>query len=187
MPASPALLHACFRHRCCSHPHNGRSSACAALIPGQDRRAGYSITAGKEDRRARLGTRSGPRQVPPVVLRTGHTCVCFCFTVSHRGLLSYFRVSRLALHSASAKLIWPLLTSGDSSQRLTTPVALWQNTRSPRVLRTHFHAYACRIYVTAFRASFGLRRYSPSCPAVPPRIRFLFVRPALCLRLPPDS
>jgi hypothetical protein len=28
--------------------------------------------------------------------------------------------------------------------------------RSPRVLHTHLHAYACRIYVAAFRTSIGL-------------------------------
>ena len=40
--------------------------------------------------------------------------------------------------------------------------------RSPRVLLTHLHAYACRIYVTAFRASTGLCIYWPAHPAVPP-------------------
>ena len=111
---------------------------------------------------------SGSRQVPPAFFRTGHTCVCFCFVVAHRGLLSYSRVSCLALRSACAKLLWPLLTSGDPSQRLTTPVAQRQTARSPRVLRTHLHAYACRIYVTAFRASTGLCVYWPAHPAVPP-------------------
>src|SRR5579875_3567376 len=43
-----------------------------------------------------------------------------------------------------------------------------QTTRPPRVLRTHLHAYACRIYVTVFRASIGLHRYAPAHPAVPP-------------------
>ena len=51
-----------------------------------------------------------------------------------------------------------LRTSGDSSQRLTTPVAQRQTARPPRVLRTHLHAYACRIYVTVFRARIGLCR-----------------------------
>jgi hypothetical protein len=115
-----------------------------------------------------LGTRSGPRQVPHVSFRTGHTCVCSCFVVLHRGLLSYSRVSRLALHSACAKPLWPLLTSDGSSQRLTTPVAQRQTVRPPRVLRTHFHAYACRIYVTAFRASTGLCENWPAHPAVKP-------------------
>jgi len=62
-----------------------------------------------------------------------------------------------------------------------------QTAGSPRVWRTDLHAYTCRIYVTAFRASFGLWRYLPPYPAATPLIRFLFVRPALCLRLPPDS
>ena len=62
-----------------------------------------------------------------------------------------------------------------------------QPCRSPRVLRTHFHAYACRIYVMAFCASIGLRRLWTAYPAMPPRIRFLFVRPAFCLGLPSDS
>ena len=44
-----------------------------------------------------------------------------------------------------------------------------QHGRSPRVLRTHLHPYACRIYVTAFRASTGLCVYWPAHPAVPPR------------------
>ncbi|MNO23683.1 hypothetical protein D3C76_134890 [compost metagenome] len=62
-----------------------------------------------------------------------------------------------------------------------------QPCRSPRVLRTHFHAYACRIYVMALRASIGLCRLWTAYPAMLPRIRFLFVRPALCLGLPSDS
>ena len=90
------------------------------------------------------------------------------FVVSHRGLLSYSRVSRLALHSACAKPLRPLLTSGGSSQRLTTPVAQRQVARSPRVLRTHFHAYACRIYITAFRASTGLCENSHAHPTLKP-------------------
>jgi hypothetical protein len=55
----------------------------------------------------------------------------------------------LALHFAPAKLIWPLLTSGGSSPHLAMTVALRQTTRSPRVLRTHLHAYLCRIYAAA--------------------------------------
>ena len=62
-----------------------------------------------------------------------------------------------------------------------------QPCRSPRVLRTHFHTYTCRIYVMAFCASIGLRRSRTAYPAMPPRIRFLFVRPAICLGPPSDS
>ena len=85
------------------------------------------------------------------------------------------------------RLLRPLLTSGGTSRRLSTPAA-------PAARRQIFpgighapHAYACRIYAAAFRASFGLCRYWPAYPTASPRIRFLFVRPALCLRLPPDS
>src|ERR1019366_7284922 len=38
----------------------------------------------------------------------------------------------------------------------------------PRVLRTHLPAYACRIYVAAFRARTGLCIYWPAHPAAPP-------------------
>ena len=45
---------------------------------------------------------------------------------------------------------------------------LRQHGRSPRVLRTHLPAYACRIYVTVFRASTGLCVYLPAHPTVLP-------------------
>ena len=35
-------------------------------------------------------------------------------------------------------LLWPRLTSDDPSRRLSTPVALWQTTRPPRVRRATF-------------------------------------------------
>ena len=63
-----------------------------------------------------------------------------------------------ALRCTCAQLLWPLLTSGDPSQHLSMSVALQQIVRSPRVLRTHLPAYACRIYVTASRARIGLYR-----------------------------
>jgi hypothetical protein len=40
--------------------------------------------------------------------------------------------------------------------------------RSPRVLRTHLHTYARRIYVTAFRTCIGLCIFRPADPTVPP-------------------
>jgi hypothetical protein len=49
----------------------------------------------------------------------------------------------------SMNLLCPLLTSTDPSHRLTTAVAQGQIGRSPRVMRTHLHAYACRIYFHA--------------------------------------
>uniref|UniRef100_A0A7V6A5D4 Uncharacterized protein n=1 Tax=Desulfobacca acetoxidans TaxID=60893 RepID=A0A7V6A5D4_9BACT len=54
-------------------------------------------------------------------------------------------------------------------------------------MRTHLHAYARRTYAQAFRAGTGLERYLPPHPAWTPPMRFLIVRPALCLRLPSDS
>ena len=69
---------------------------------------------------------------------------------------------------ACATYICPLLTSGDSSPHLAMTVALRQTTRSPRVLRTHLHAYLCRIYAAAFRASTGLCIYLPAHPAASP-------------------
>jgi hypothetical protein len=42
-------------------------------------------------------------------------------------------------------------------------------------------------YAALCRASTGLWPFMLPCPNASPRIRFLFVRPALCLGLPPDS
>ena len=47
-------------------------------------------------------------------------------------------------------------------------VALRQTTRSPRVLRTHLHAYVCRIYAATFRASTGLCIAWPAHPIASP-------------------
>src|SRR5215813_3185371 len=66
------------------------------------------------------------------------------------------------------RLLWPRLTSGSPSQHLSMSVALKQTARSPRVLRTHLPAYACRIYAPAFRARTGLCIYMPAHPTVPP-------------------
>jgi hypothetical protein len=64
------------------------------------------------------------------------------------------------------------MASADFCHRIKAPLDALSHSRhhgrSPRVLRTHLHAYACRIYVTAFRASTGLCIYSPAHPAVPP-------------------
>src|SRR5215469_7979908 len=65
-------------------------------------------------------------------------------------------------------LLWPRLTSGGPSQHLAMSVALKQTARSPRVLRTHLPAYACRIYVAVFRARIGLHRDWPAHPTAPP-------------------
>src|SRR5690606_15185951 len=83
-------------------------------------------------------------------------------------------------------LLCLLLTSDGASEDLSIFVAQRHAIRSPRVLRTHLHAYARRIYGTALRTRIGLCIFSPAHPAVTPPIRFLFVAPALCFRLPSD-
>jgi hypothetical protein len=114
---------------------------------------------------------SAPAAVPgrfrPPLPVLAALCVRFCFLGSHRGRLSYSRVSYSGLRPISG-LLCPRLTSGGSSPRFSTPVAQGQTARSPRVLRTHLLAYACRIYVAAFRARTGLCIYWPAYPAAPP-------------------
>ena len=70
--------------------------------------------------------------------------------------------------SSLAQLLRPLLTSDNASADLSTCVAQQHVVRSPRVLRTLLHAYARRIYVTAFRTRIGLCILLPAHPAVPP-------------------
>ena len=53
----------------------------------------------------------------------------------------------------------PTMPSADFCIRIPSPLDAGSTRhacRSPRVLRTHLHAYACRIYVAAFRTSIGL-------------------------------
>ena len=71
--------------------------------------------------------------------------------------------------SSLTRLLWLLLTSDSASADLSIRVAQRHAVRSPRVLRTHLHAYACRIYAASFRASIGLRPSLPSYPDAPPR------------------
>ena len=85
-----------------------------------------------------------------------------------------------------ARLLWPRLTSDNASEDLSIFVAHQHAVRSPRVLRTDLHAYARRIYVAAFRTRIGLCIFGPAHPAALASIRFLFVAPALCFRLPSD-
>src|ERR1700693_4796449 len=101
-----------------------------------------------------------------------------------------YRLSYSRCHKFGPSALPATQPFADFWQPIPTPPGVSstrQIARSPRVLRTHLHAYACRIYAAPFRASFGLRRDSPSHPDASPHIRFLFVRPALCLQLPPDS
>jgi hypothetical protein len=82
-------------------------------------------------------------------------------------------------------LLRPRLTSVDLSRRLSTLGSTAANLQISQGNSRNIPAYACRIYVTAFRASIGLDigLLTPPCRL----IRFLFVRPAFCLGLPSDS
>ena len=110
----------------------------------------------------------------------------FCLIESTSRSSVLLSVSVVRPFGRSRDLLWPRLTSDDASENLSILVAQRHAARSPRVLRTHLHAYACRIYAASFRASTGLCISWPSHPACAASIRFLFVAPALCLRLPPD-
>jgi len=61
-----------------------------------------------------------------------------------------------------------------------------QNGRSPRVRRVTFVPYTRRIYVGWVRMTSG---FESLCPLAhpPPRMRFVFLGPGLCLQLPSDS
>src|SRR5690606_38962516 len=102
----------------------------------------------------------------------------------NRGSLSLLHVQ------AFGAVETPTMPSADFCPSITAPLDAASTSRQidrpPRVMHTHLHAYTRRIYDHGFRTSIGLRRYSPSHPAQPPRMRFLFVGPALCLRLPSD-
>jgi hypothetical protein len=117
-----------------------------------------------------------------------------CSRPSLRALLPYLSASRPSVlltvssfgPSSLARLLWPLLTSDSASEDLAIFVAQQHAVRSPRVLRTDLHAYARRIYVAACRTRIGLCIFWPAHPAALASIRFLFVAPALCFRLPSD-
>jgi hypothetical protein len=53
-------------------------------------------------------------------------------------------------------------------------------------MHQHLPTYACLIYIIAFRVSIGLWWSLTSYPAIAPHMKFLFVRPVFCLRLPSD-
>jgi hypothetical protein len=74
-----------------------------------------------------------------------------------------------SLFGPSASL--PTMASADFWPSISTPLgadSTRQIARSPRVLRTHLHAYARRIYGTAFRTCIGLCISWPAYPAVTP-------------------
>src|SRR6185312_16701435 len=75
-------------------------------------------------------------------------------------LLSGLRPARLRDRFAAERRRLDRYTIQDEESHETTTRPLKRGSsntaRSPRVLRTLFHAYACRIYAALFRASTGL-------------------------------
>ena len=114
-----------------------------------------------------------------------------CSPVAHHSLVIEIRVSLPLLHVRAFSLVArPTVPSADFCHRFAPPLdgtSSRHGDRPPRVLRSHLPAYAGRIYMQPLRTGIGLRRYLPSSPDCMPHIRFLFVGPAFCLRLPSDS
>src|SRR4030043_195015 len=90
----------------------------------------------------------------------------------------------------SARSSEPTMPSADFCQPIPTPLDVSSPKhigRPPRVRLNHLYAYTRCIYFHTFRASIGLWVYLPLHPVWLPLMQFLFVGPALCLRLPSDS
>jgi hypothetical protein len=85
-----------------------------------------------------------------------------------REMVLYPLVTGSALRSKQAAT----MASADFCHRIRAPLDALshsrQHGRSPRVWRTHLPAYACRIYVAAFRARTGLCISWPAHPTAPP-------------------
>ncbi len=80
--------------------------------------------------------------------RLSHEQIAGALAISKGVVAKYVgRIERAGLEPGE----WPLLTSANASENLSIPVAQRHACRSPRVLRTHLHAYARRIYGTVFR------------------------------------
>jgi len=95
--------------------------------------------------------------------------------------------------TGSSGLLCLLLTSADPSHRLATTLAHAQPSGYEQADRQisqgktqSFPAYVRRIYFQSFCTGIGLWVYWPPQPLWLPRMRFLFVGPAFCLRLPSD-
>lgn len=112
----------------------------------------------------------------------------FCISVIDETLTPTGGTTCSALGGAvNRHLLRPRLTSARPSRRLSTIGSTMASVQISQGNSRDLPAYACRIYVAAFRASIGLWRLWPPHPAAPPHIRFLFIRPAFCLGLPSDS
>ena len=86
-----------------------------------------------------------------------------------------------ALRRRARRLLWPRLTPRSALQRRP----FGHEARSPRVRRVTFTPFACRIYARRIRVTSGFGYFGPLALQRPPRMRFVFLRPELCLQLPP--
>ena len=136
--------------------------------------------------RTSLCTRARSRQVPPAFVGVGRTRVRFCFVNSHRGLLSYSRVSRSALRS----LATATMASADFWRSFPTPLDV-SSTQADRQISPGMTHSPSRLCLSDLRRSLPCKNWALHLLACLPRcaasFRFLFVRPAFCLQLPSDS
>ncbi|XBV14072.1 hypothetical protein BIKONL_001519 [Pseudomonas putida] len=93
----------------------------------------------------------------------------FCITVTNETATPTGGITCSALGGAVNRHLLRLrLTSARSSRRLSTRGSTVASVQISQGNSRDLPAYACRIYVTAFRASIGLWRFVPPHPAVPP-------------------
>ena len=82
---------------------------------------------------------------------------------------------------ASADFLKPIASPLDKAS------PLGQASGSPGVRRVTFAPYTRRIYVPPIRVVSGFGSLCPLAPGDPPRMRFVFLGPELCLQLPSHS
>ena len=83
-------------------------------------------------------------------------------------------------------IFYGTMASADFSQFVVAAHFFHTSVRSPRAKTKSFPSSTCRIYECWFRVAIGLYLELEVCPQHPPYIRFLFVRPRVCLSLPSD-
>ena len=128
------------------------SRSTTALIRSVAFGDGVPLLAGVLD--ALAAVQSGFRPPPPAA-RSGISTLLVA-SLSLIEIRALLHDCSFGPSTGSIGLLRPLLTSGISSSRLTTRVALRQDARSPRVMCSHLHAYARCIYACAFRTGTGL-------------------------------
>ena len=119
---------------------------------------------------------------PPGSLRHLSLLGCVSLVPTSAGPL---HILRSALHRETPRLLQLRLTSAGASRRLTASLALRHTRRSPGVRRVTFSPSARRIYVRSVRMDWGFRFHCTLTPQASASMRFVFLGPGICLRLPP--